>query len=84
MLSSVDSEPQATRLRNSTERSPPVPLQVLMSFLETPTPGVAPLWATLDYEQQVEVVARLARLIAKVAMAPRAATARAAEDPDDE
>lgn len=84
MLSSVDSEPQTTRLRNSKERSPPVPLQVLMNFLETPTPGVAPLWTTLDHEQQAEVGATLARLIAKVAMARSAAAAPGAEDPGDE
>ncbi len=84
MLSSFDSEPQATRLRNSKERSPPVPLQVLMSFLETPTPGVAPLWTTLDHEKQIEVVARLAHLLAKAAWAPSKAVAHAAEGLGDE
>lgn len=84
MLSSFDSEPQTTRLRNSKERSPPVPRQVLMSFLETPTPGVAPLWTTLDHEQQIEVVARLARLLAKAALAPSEAVVHAVEGRGDE
>lgn len=39
-----------------------------MSFLEVPQPaGVALVWPTLDQEQRAEVVAALARLIAKAA-----------------
>ena len=46
-------------------------MQQQMSFLETSPPaGAAPVWAALDKHQKAEVVATLARLIAKVA-APR-------------
>jgi len=42
-------------------------VQVQMSFLATPpTPGVAQAWSALDAGQRAEVVAALARVIAKV------------------
>jgi len=67
MLCFVDSELPTPRLHNPKQRSAIVPLQ--MSFLETPPPaGVAPVWTALDDEQRAEVVATLARLIAKVAV----------------
>lgn len=45
-------------------------MQLQMSFLETPpSAGAAPVWAKLDPQQRAEVVAALARLIAKVAAA---------------
>lgn len=38
-----------------------------MSLLETPMPaGAVPAWAVLDERQRVELVAVLARLIAKI------------------
>jgi glycine cleavage system regulatory protein len=38
-----------------------------MSFLERPVPpGAAPVWATLDEAQRAEIVAVLARLIARM------------------
>jgi len=37
-----------------------------MTLLEDPPPaGTAPVWSMLDEEQRTEIVARLARLIAK-------------------
>ena len=43
-------------------------MQLLLSVLRTPTPaGAAPVWAALDEDQRAEVVATLARLIAKMA-----------------
>ena len=48
-----------------------MPVQILMSFLETkPTKTVEivePVWATLDPASRNEIVAALARLIAKAA-----------------
>jgi hypothetical protein len=48
-----------------------VPVQILMSFLETkstkPVEIVEPVWATLDPASRSEIVAALARLIAKAA-----------------
>ena len=45
-------------------------MQLLLNFLRTPTrAGAAPVWAALDNAQRVEVVATLARLIAKMAAA---------------
>ena len=41
-------------------------MQVLMSFLEVPlAETVEPVWSTLDRAQRDEIVATLARLIAK-------------------
>jgi hypothetical protein len=38
-----------------------------MSFLERPaSPGAAPVWATLDEGERAEIVALLARLIARM------------------
>ena len=49
-------------------------MQEQMSFLETPAShGAAPVWAALDEAQRAAVVAVLARLIAKVAVAASAA-----------
>lgn len=49
-----------------------MPVQILMSFLETkPTKAVEPVepvWATLDPANRSEIVAALARLIAKAAV----------------
>ena len=43
-----------------------MPVQILMSFLETkPTKPVEPVWPTLDPANRSEIVAALARLIAK-------------------
>lgn len=51
-----------------------MPVQILMSFLETkptkPAETVEPVWPTLDPANRSEIVAALARLIAKAA-APR-------------
>ena len=50
-----------------------MPVQILMSFLETkptePVESVEPVWPTLDPANRDEIVAALARLIAK-AVAP--------------
>ena len=55
-----------------------------MSFLEIlPSANAAPVWAALDDQQRGEVVATLARLIAKMA-ANRSETAVADEEKDDE
>jgi hypothetical protein len=65
MLCFVVLEP-TTRLRHRKRRSANVQLQ--MSFLESPSiPGAAPVWGSLDAEPRAEVVAALARLLAKVA-----------------
>lgn len=41
-------------------------MQILMSFLETkPAKAVEPVWPTLDPANRSEIVAALARLIAK-------------------
>lgn len=46
-------------------------MQLLMGFLETPSPAeTPPVWKALDDPQRAEVVAALTRLIAKVATAP--------------
>lgn len=46
-----------------------MPVQILMSFLETkPTKPVEPVWPTLDPANRCEIVAALARLIAKAAV----------------
>ena len=49
-----------------------MPVQILMSFLETkPTKAVEPVetvWSTLDPANRSEIVAALARLIAKAAV----------------
>ena len=43
-------------------------MQILMCFLETkPAKGVEPVWPTLDPANRSEIVATLARLIAKAA-----------------
>ena len=46
-------------------------VQLLMSFLETmqqpQTPSAAQVWPTLEQAQKDEIVATLARLIAKIA-----------------
>lgn len=43
-------------------------MQILMSFLETrPAKAVEPVWPTLDPANRSEIVATLARLIAKAA-----------------
>jgi hypothetical protein len=43
-------------------------VQILMSFLETkPANAVEPVWPTLDPTNRSEIVATLARLIAKAA-----------------
>ena len=45
-------------------------MQMQMSFLQPPAPdGTARVWATLDAQQRAEVMAALARLIAKLATA---------------
>ena len=44
-----------------------MPLQMRLSLLEIPPPGVAPLWSTLDDQQRAEIVTMLARLIAQLA-----------------
>jgi len=50
-----------------------VPLQ--LSFLDKQPPdGAAPVWAALDDEQRTLVVAILARLIARIAIAPASTT----------
>jgi hypothetical protein len=63
-------------------------MQLLMSFLETPpsaaSAGRAPVWTTLDDEQRAEVVAALARLIAKVATLPNKARVAEREEKGDE
>ncbi len=59
-------------------------MQLLMSFLETPPPGRAPVWAALDDEQRAEVEAALARLIAKVAAAPNQVDEAQSKRKDDE
>jgi hypothetical protein len=45
--------------------------------------GTAPVWEALDQAQRTEVVATLARLIAKVVEPPKAAVADAAEKSDE-
>jgi hypothetical protein len=69
MLFFVDSRPHTTRLRYRKERK--VKVQLLLSFLSAPVlpKGAAPVWDALDDEQRAAVVATLARLIAKAAMA---------------
>jgi hypothetical protein len=68
MLFCVDAAPRTAGLRNRKRRGANV--QLLLSFLRTPTrAGAAPVWAALDDAQRVEVVATLARLIAKMAAA---------------
>ena len=43
-------------------------MQILMSFLETkPAKAVEPVWLALDPANRTEIVAMLARLIAKAA-----------------
>ena len=59
-------------------------MQLLMSFLEIPPSGSAPVWAALDDEQRAEVEATLARLIAKVATAPNQVDKAHSEGKDDE
>ncbi len=59
-------------------------MQRQMSFLETLPPGRATVWAMLDDEQRAEVKATLARLIAKVATAPRLVDDVGGEGADDE
>ncbi len=48
-------------------------MQVVMSFFEMPQPPEvgAPVWPTLEQAQKDEIVAMLARLIAKVAVPGR-------------
>ena len=58
-------------------------MQLLMSFLKTPPAAAAPVWDALDGEQRAEVVATLARLIAKVATA-RSETEAADRESHDE
>ena len=62
-----------------------MPTQLLMSFLETPSPpGSAPVWTALDQDEQAEVEAVLARLIAKLALARDQTHAADAEEDGDE
>ena len=59
-------------------------MQQLMSFLETPRPGQAKVWTTLDEEERAAVEATLARLIAKVATAPTQVDEDKSEGKDNE
>ena len=62
-----------------------MPKQLLMTFLEIPPPaGSAPVWTALDENQQAEVEATLARLIAKVTIAPNQTRDADGEENDDE
>lgn len=62
-----------------------MPVQLRMSFLETPPPASADqVWATLDDEQRVEVVATLARQIAKVAAGANEETVDDSKEKTDE
>ena len=71
------------RLRNPKRRN--VHVQLLMSFAKPPPPaGSAPVWTALDEERRAEVLAVLARLIAKVATAATEARAADSEEKDDE
>lgn len=56
-------------------------MHVQLSFLEeTLENGVVPVWSTLDTAQRAAAVATLARLIAKLAVAAPAPTAKATVD----
>jgi len=61
-------------------------MQLQMSLLEETLalPGAAPVWVALDPTQRAEVVAALARLIAKLAAAPSRASGAGSQENGDE
>jgi len=60
-------------------------MQRQLSFLEAPLPpGSAPVWPQLDDEYRIEVTGVLARLIAKVTMAPHEVSGVDPEEKNDE
>ncbi len=60
-------------------------MQRQLSFLEAPLPaGSAPVWPQLDGEHRIEVTGILARLIAKMTMAPHEASGVHPEEKNDE
>lgn len=60
-------------------------MQLWMSFARTPPPeGTAPVWTALNDEQRAEIVAMLARLIAKAAAAGHERGVDVDEDNHDE
>ncbi len=60
-------------------------MQLKLSFVQLQQPdGVAPVWPALDNEQRSEVLATLARLIAKMAVSPSEAAMAADEVNTDE
>jgi hypothetical protein len=83
MLFCVDAVPRTAGLRNRKRRG--VNVQLLLSFLSTPTPaGAAPVWAALDEEQRAEVLTTLVRLIAKMADARSKGGAATETESNDE
>ncbi len=83
MLFCVDAVPRTAGLRNRKRRG--LNVQLLLSFLSTPTPaGVAPVWAALDDDQRAEVVTTLVRLIAKMAAARSKGDATTETENNDE
>lgn len=83
MLCFADSELRVAKLRNPKRRSVHVSDQ--MSLLDPPLPGgSAPAWVALDDEQRAAVVSTLARLIAKVAVAPNEPYTTDSQESEDE
>jgi hypothetical protein len=73
-----DPEPRDAKRRN-------VHVQEQMSFLRDPSPpGSARVWDALDDEGKSEVVAVLARVIARVALDPLGTDRRGREEETDE
>jgi hypothetical protein len=79
----VDRLPRKTRFPRLEGRSRVVLIQ--LSFLEDPLlAGEAPVWTALDEQQRAETVAKLAHLIAKVAIKQREPVARAGKKPTND